>query len=104
MKLEPYPESTFIAYSILYHEAVCVALLELVLFHPSCCESLNDNAIDLLDYSYGTALQLLVVKPQDSEETESAEKELLRQKNNLCFEIGVRCFSIIRYMSENFDR
>lgn len=38
LKLEPNPESTFIAYSVLYHEGVCVSLLELVMYHTSCCE------------------------------------------------------------------
>lgn len=102
--MEPHPESTFIAYSILYHEAVCVALLELVLFHPSCCESMEEYACDLLDYCYGCVSQLLNTKYKDIDETENAEKELLRQRNNLSFEIGIRCLSIIRYMSENFDR
>lgn len=104
LKVQPHPESTFIAYSILYHEAVCIALLELVLFHPSCCEALEDHAIDLLDYCYGTISQLLNIKPMDTNETELAEKELYRQQNNLSFDIGIRCLSIIRYMSENFDR
>jgi len=38
LKLEPNPDCTFIAYSILYHEGVSVSLLELVMFHSSCCE------------------------------------------------------------------
>lgn len=104
LNLQPRPESTFIAYSILYHEAVCVALLELVLFHPSCCEALEDHAVDLLDYCYGTVSQLLNTKPKEASETESSEKELYRQRNNLSFDIGIRCLSIIRYMSENLDR
>lgn len=104
LQLEPHPESTFIAYSVLYHEAICIALLELVLFHPSCCEALEDYAADLLDYCYGLVSQLLTTKPIDSIEIEDAEKELLRQRNNLSFEIGIRCLTIIRYMSENLDR
>lgn len=104
LKLDPHPESTFIGYSVLYHEAVCIALLELVLFHPSCCEALEDNAVDLLDYCYGTVSQLLNINPTECIEPETAEKELFRQRNNLSFEIGIRCLSIIRYMSENLDR
>lgn len=104
MKIEPNPESTFIAYSIFYHEAVCVALLELVLYHPSCCEALEDSAIDLLDYVSGTTSQLLSVTKQDSINNESAEKELTRQRNNLVFDIGIRSLSIVRYLAESMER
>lgn len=38
LKLKPNPQSTFLAYSILYHEGVCVSLLELVVYHMNCCE------------------------------------------------------------------
>ncbi|KAJ8925944.1 hypothetical protein NQ315_009796 [Exocentrus adspersus] len=105
LKIEPNPGSTFIAYSIFYHEAVCVALLELVLYHPNCCEALEDSAVDLLDYLSGTTSQLLsVTKEEAGANKETAEKELLRQRNNLAFDIGIRSLSIIRYLSECMDR
>ncbi|KAJ8947878.1 hypothetical protein NQ318_010024 [Aromia moschata] len=104
LKVEPNPSSTFVAYSVLYHEAVCVALLELVLYHPSCCEALNDSAADLLDYLSGTASQLLTTTQTEAVNNESAEKELLRQRNNLTFEIGIRSLSIIRYLTETIER
>nr|CAH7759453.1 unnamed protein product [Callosobruchus chinensis] len=103
-KLEPSPESTFIGYTILYHEAVCVALLELVLYHPSCCETLEEYAADLVDYAYGTASQLLSIKQTEPEPQENSEKELLRQKNNLSFDIGIRSLAVIRYLTENLER
>lgn len=103
MKLEPCPETTIVAYSVLYHEAVSVALLELVLFHPNCCETLEDAAADLLEYSCSNVSQLLSIKPIDPPLNEKSEKEILRQKNNLSFEIGIRCLTIVRYLAENLD-
>ncbi|KAL1488056.1 hypothetical protein ABEB36_015425 [Hypothenemus hampei] len=102
LKLEPQPESTFIAYSILYHEGVSVSLLELVMFHANCCEALEDSSLDLLDYACGTVSQLLSVKPTDPKfHKENPEEELMRQRSNLSFEIGIRCLTILRYLTEN---
>lgn len=97
LKLDPEPEGTFLAYSILYHEAVCVSLLELVMFHGSAAEALADSAHDLEDYAYGAVSQLLVI---DGEE----KRELVKQRDDLCFDIGIRCLSILRYLAEHLDR
>ncbi|XP_030745100.1 zinc finger MYND domain-containing protein 10 [Sitophilus oryzae] len=105
LQLEPAPECTFIAYSILYHEGVCVSLLELFMYHSSACEALGDSAIDLLDYVTGTISQLLNVLPKDQpDHKETSEDELCRQRTNLSFEIGIRGLSILRYLVENMDR
>ncbi|XP_044265003.1 zinc finger MYND domain-containing protein 10 homolog [Tribolium madens] len=96
LKLDPEPKNTFMAYTILYHEAVCVALLELVMYHGSCCDSLGDSSGDLLDYACGTTSQLLSIKKEST--------ELLKQLEDLKFDIGIRCLSIIRYMAEYLDR
>ncbi|XP_028130564.1 zinc finger MYND domain-containing protein 10 [Diabrotica virgifera virgifera] len=103
LKLEPYPENTFIAYSVLYHEAVCVALLELVLFHPNCCETLGDVAADLLEYSTANVSQLLTITQTEPDLSETTAKQLIRQKHDLSFEIGIRSLAIIRYLSESLD-
>ncbi|CAG9764398.1 unnamed protein product [Ceutorhynchus assimilis] len=105
LKLEPNPESTFIAYSILYHEGVCVSLLELVMYHSSCCEALEDSAIDLLDYVSGVISQLLNVKQEETpKHHENAQEELFRQRKNLSFEIGIKGLGILRYLAENMER
>ncbi|KAL3288444.1 hypothetical protein HHI36_002889 [Cryptolaemus montrouzieri] len=104
LKMQPYPESTMIAYSILYHEAVCVTLLELVTFHGSCCEAMEDSALDLLDYTCGLASRLLSVKYQEMNTKESAKQELGRQRDNLDFDIGIKSLSIIRYICESMER
>lgn len=104
LRLEPNPPNTFIAYSVLYHEAVCVALLELVMYHANCAESLSDQAIDLLDYACGLAAQLLVIERlEESSLGESEQREFKRQQNNLVFDLGIRALSIIRYLAEYLD-
>lgn len=104
LKLNPNPPNTFMAYTILYHEAVCVALLELVMFHANCCDTLGDTAADLLDYACGTAARLLSIKQTDAPNNESGKEELMRQVDNLSFDIGIRSLSIIRYLSEYLER
>lgn len=105
LQLEPQPESTMIAYSILYHEAICVSLLELVTYHANCCESMEDLALDLLDYCCGTVSQLFSIKYLDyNGKKETATQELNRQRDNLSFDVGIRSLSIIRYLCENMER
>ncbi|XP_019768921.2 zinc finger MYND domain-containing protein 10 isoform X1 [Dendroctonus ponderosae] len=104
LKLKPDPESTFLAYSILYHEGVCVSLLELVVYHMNCCETLDEASVDLLDYVCGSISQLLNFKHEEQGKQESAKDELFRQRSNLSFEIGIRSLSILRYLAEHFDR
>lgn len=100
----PEPENTFVAYSILFHEATSIALLELVLFHPNTSESLGDYAADLLSYAYDAVTQLLVIEHSVIEVNEKSQKELIRQRDDLSFEIGIRCLTIIRYLAENVER
>lgn len=104
LNLEPNPESTILAYTILYHEAVCITLLELTMFHTNTCEVLDDSAADLLDYLAGNVTQLLSLSYKESIGKESAREELMRQRQNLAFDIGIRSLTIIRFLTENFDR
>lgn len=102
--MESNPENTFIAYTVLYHEAVAIALLELVLFHSGATETLGDSAADLTEYSYDAVCQLLVTAVPESEHKETASEELMRQKIGLIFDIGMRCLTIIRYLAENLNK
>lgn len=104
LRLEPNPQNTFIAYSVLYHEAVCVALLELVMYHANCAESLSDYSIDLLDYVCGLAAQLLVIEKMDENSLcENEKMDFKRQQTDLVFDLGIRALSIIRYLAEYLD-
>lgn len=100
----PNPENTFVAYTVLYHEAVCVALLELILYHSGAAEALQESAADLLEYGYDAVCQLLITTIEDATRKESARLELSRQKNNLTFDIGIRSLAILRYMADNLNK
>lgn len=104
LKLEPNPEKTFIVYTILFHEGISVALLELAMYHASCAETLDDSALDLLDYICGTISQLLVVKNEEPNATDVGVEQLEKQKDNLAFDIGIRSLSIMRYLAEYLQR
>ncbi len=43
-------QSSFSAYTVLFHEASCVALLEAVLFHRDAVEAVQEAGPDLTDY------------------------------------------------------
>ncbi|KAB0803780.1 hypothetical protein PPYR_00750 [Photinus pyralis] len=103
LRMENDPPCTFVAYSVLYHEAVCVALLELVTYHANAAQALGDAAADLLHYSYGTVSQLLVLK-ENSENEDNSKVELIRQRDDLAFDIGIRSLTILRYLGDCLDR
>ncbi|KAF5290976.1 hypothetical protein FQA39_LY14507 [Lamprigera yunnana] len=103
LQMENDPSNTFIAYSVLYHEAVCVALLELIMYHGSTAEALGDVAADLLNYTYGTVSQLLTFVMNKEEETEKTP-DLTRQKDDLTFNIAIRSLTIIRYIADHLER
>jgi hypothetical protein len=43
-------QSSFPAYTVLFHEASCLALLESVLFHRDSVEAVQEAGTDLTDY------------------------------------------------------
>ncbi|XP_065166951.1 zinc finger MYND domain-containing protein 10 [Atheta coriaria] len=106
LKFVPNPETTFIAYTVLYHEAIAASLLELIMFYGAGCERLGDSAADLLEYVYENAAQLLVIKCEPTADVcqMSGQQEILRNKNDLHFTIAIRSLSIIRYLAEYMDR
>ncbi|OWR42439.1 zinc finger MYND domain-containing protein 10 [Danaus plexippus plexippus] len=111
MKLEPAPANTFGIYMVLYHEAAAVGLLETVLFHEDGAQCISEVVIDLLNYSVDqlTALVALInkgyLKPVTAKELdcETTPEELERQKNDLQFDISMRCISIVRYIAEHME-
>jgi len=55
------PKCNFGIYTILYHEATCINLIETILFHPEAAEVLGDAALDLVDYCF-CSLQWLLTR------------------------------------------
>ena len=43
-------QSSFPAYTVLFHEASCLSLLEAILYHRDSVEALEDAGTDLTDY------------------------------------------------------
>lgn len=104
--------STFVLYSILYHEAIAISLLEILLFHENGCQALGDVAIDLIDYCTQAIVQLIAlthlkhvqenVDPKKMQ-TENASEELERQKKDLLYKIGLRCLTILSFITDKID-
>jgi len=55
------PKSTFGIYTILYHEAACINLIETILYHPNAAETLGDASLDLIDYCF-RSLNLMLTR------------------------------------------
>lgn len=53
------PKNTFMLYTVFYHEDIAVSLLENVLFHCESAETINDSALDLVDYAVKSVSLLL---------------------------------------------
>ncbi|XP_076295618.1 zinc finger MYND domain-containing protein 10-like [Lasioglossum baleicum] len=101
------PQNTFMLFTVFYHENLAVSLLENVLFHCESAETIDDSALDLVDYAlvciYG------IVDPHSNEIYENVKtpnlciEEILERKKELEFDIGIRCISILRYLAEFVD-
>lgn len=104
--------ATFILYSILYHEATTISLLETLLYHENGCTALGDVSIDLIDYCAQAVVQLIGLTHlkhfEDTLDTskltqEKASDEIERQKKDLLFKIGLRCLTILSFLSDKMD-
>ncbi|XP_065332009.1 zinc finger MYND domain-containing protein 10 isoform X1 [Cloeon dipterum] len=85
-------------YIIMYHESSMVALLEIIMFHSEICIALGDAAVDLVDYC-AAQITRLISRPQNDE----SKHEILLQKEEIEFGIGMRCITIILYLAENIN-
>lgn len=110
LELEAQPLATFAMYTVLFHEATAVSLVESVLFHANGCEALGESCLDLIDYCAQSITRLVGLvderEKQDSVDTtlsESAAEELERQQRDIFFKIGLRCLSILGYLVDKID-
>lgn len=104
--------ANFILYTILYHEAMAVSLLEMCLYHENGCAALNDCSMDLIDYCAHAVTQLigLVHTKHFHEEMdakalvkETTVQETERQQKDLQYKIGFRCLTILSFMADKID-
>ncbi|XP_043525228.1 zinc finger MYND domain-containing protein 10 isoform X1 [Frieseomelitta varia] len=101
------PKNTFMLYTVFYHEDIAVSLLENVLFHCESAETINDSALDLVDYAVKN-VSLLLDMPnieiyENVKDPNSCLEEILEKKKEFEFDIGIRCISILRYLAEYAD-
>ncbi|XP_033161263.1 zinc finger MYND domain-containing protein 10 homolog [Drosophila mauritiana] len=108
LEIDPNPQATFLIYTVLYHEAALVALLDVCLYHPSGCETLQESVLDLIDYCAQAISQVigLVSMGYHENETkldvdEAVLTELERQKRDFIYKIGLRCISVLNYIADN---
>lgn len=104
--------ANFIFYTVLYHEAMAVSLLEMCLYHEDGCEALCDSSMDLIDYCAHAVTQLigLVHARHFHEEVdakalskETTAQEIERQNKDLQYKIGLRCLTILSFMADKID-
>ncbi|XP_054707337.1 zinc finger MYND domain-containing protein 10-like [Uloborus diversus] len=97
------PKSTIPLYMVLYHEVTLVSFFEAVLFHEDVMESASDVLIDLTDFCYRNILPLTSPKSEAEVEEDVGDemKQLLEQKKEIEFELGVKCISILSYMTQH---
>lgn len=110
------PSATFILYTALYHEAIAISLLELVLYHENGCVALGESAVDLIDYCAQALVQLIaqVNNRRDANMTDDelrphngsgrdASVEFERQQHDLLHAIGMRCLTILSYLADKVN-
>ncbi|XP_033223703.1 zinc finger MYND domain-containing protein 10 [Belonocnema kinseyi] len=98
------PSNTFIIYSVFYHEELAISLIENVLFHSESIEILDDCVLDLIDYSVNNITALLYGENDIcTKNPNSCLGELFQKKEELEFDIGIKCISILRYLAEFAD-
>jgi hypothetical protein len=97
----------FLIYTILFHEVNAINLLEIVLYHENSCESLGDVVLDLIDYSVQGVTHLIgLMHASYNEKIVEASKEpkdredLEVQQNDIAFNIGMKCITILSYLSD----
>lgn len=122
LAIEAQPTATFALYTVLFHEATALSLIEATLFHQSGCQALNETAIDLIDYCAQAVVQLIGLSAAEQDTAENDDEydentvkshaiadipntadELNRQQRDLAFRIGMRCLSTLCYIVDKLD-
>lgn len=112
IRVDREPDLVFPLYTVLYHEAIVVNLLETLLFHQEACQSAGDAIVDLIDFCYrklthltGTCLNRsdddndeLDITTISSKVSASTVEELENQEEKLKFSIAIKTISILSYI------
>ena len=90
-------------YLFIYHEAVVINLLEVMMYHSSTSETIGDLLIDLIEYAYRKIIKLIGYKHAETKVSQTNEEDLDRQMNEMEFAIGISCISLIRFISDHLS-
>lgn len=111
LEIDSNPDATFMMYTVFYHEATIVSMIEIVLYHENGCDALGESALDLIDYCVQGITHLIGlvslghftdVSTQNLIETSMEEFE--RQKRDIFYKIGMRCLTILSYLTDKIDK
>ncbi|XP_019634170.1 PREDICTED: zinc finger MYND domain-containing protein 10-like [Branchiostoma belcheri] len=115
VRMDFQPSSTIPVYTVLYHEATIINLLETIMYHKDTCESAEDTMLDLLDYCYRKIVDLIARSPEEDEGVETPPnirefvehpttfEDLKKQQRALDFDVAVKAVTILRYITDHLD-
>ncbi|GAB0092024.1 Zinc finger MYND domain-containing protein 10 [Sergentomyia squamirostris] len=100
------PQSSFIFYTILFHEATIVAILETLLYHGEACEALEECSLDLIDYCLQGIIQMISLSEEDEDlpQNDGIGEEIEKHKKSFVFRIGIRCLTILSFLADNLEK
>ncbi|XP_063983250.1 zinc finger MYND domain-containing protein 10 [Diachasmimorpha longicaudata] len=96
------PSNTFMMYSVFYHESIVVSLLENIVFHSDSVETLEDSALDLIDYTVSKVTDLIFSEKElqaSLPENATCLEELIFKRGGMEFDIAMKSISILAYLA-----
>ncbi|KAL7751407.1 Zinc finger MYND domain-containing protein 10 [Sorochytrium milnesiophthora] len=104
------PHASLTLYFVLFHEAVLVNLLEIMMYNKELAKSCGETLLDLTDYCSRKIGLLNAWDDEDdidqpvSKEILTATKDdehILKQKRTIDFSVALTSLSVVRYLSEH---
>ena len=103
-------------YFVLYHQAILINLLEVILYHDYVAESAGDAILDLVDFCARQVVYLNSLPRNDDSKVETmemmrkrirdtnAKTELQHQADDIAFRVAVSSVSVLRYITEHVTK
>ena len=103
-------------YFVLYHQAILINLLEVILYHDYVAESAGDAILDLADFCARQVVYLNSLPRNDDSKVETmetirkrirdtdAKTELQNQADDIAFRVAVSSMSVLRYITEHVTK
>ncbi|EPR62334.1 MYND finger domain-containing protein [Toxoplasma gondii ME49] len=102
---------TIVTKDKIYHEALLVNLLEVLLYHKTAAQAADAHLVDLVDYINRQVVYLDITQlssplpsvDKGAQALPSDEEELDRQAKDHQFKICMTCLSILRFLTDHRD-